>query len=279
MSATRIEGFLVKTLLVVFCLAYLAPLFWVGVTSLKSNEEIYDAASFHIFPRDATLEHFSHVFSQLKDFPTYCLNTAKITTATVFVVLLVCTMCGYALAKLEFRGKNAFLSFILVIMALPWMVMLTPIYQLEVALGLLNTLPGLILPYAAMFLPVGILIMRSAFIAVPSELREAAQMDGASEFRIWWSVMLPIARPSMIVVILMTFLSCWKEFTYAVTLNSLPSSTTLAVGITYLKDEAQSWAFGTLSAAIVIVVVPLIAVFLFLQKRIIGGLSEGALKG
>ena len=121
MSATRIEGFLVKTLLVVFCLAYLAPLFWVGVTSLKSNEEIYDAASVHIFPRDATLEHFSHVFSQLKDFPTYCLNTAKITTATVFVVLLVCTMCGYALAKLEFRGKNAFLSFILVIMALPWM--------------------------------------------------------------------------------------------------------------------------------------------------------------
>ncbi len=264
MKSSRIEGFIVRALLIVFCVAFLAPLFWVGVTSLKTNDEIYDAANFHILPQNVSLEHFAHVFSQLEDFPVYCFNTAKITTATVFVVLLICTLCGYALAKLDFRGRDAFLSFILVIMALPWMVMLTPIYQLEVALGLLNTLPGLILPYAAMFLPIGILIMRSAFIAVPNELREAAQMDGADEFRIWWSVMLPIARPSMIVVLLMTFLSCWKEFTYAVTLNSLPSATTLAVGITYLKDEAQSWAFGTLSAAIV--VVPLIAVFLFYKS-------------
>ena len=121
--------------------------------------------------------------------------------------------------------------------------------------------------------------MRSSFLAVPDDLRQAAQIDGAGEFTIWWRVMLPITRPSMVVVILMTFLSCWKEYTYAVTLNSLPHATTLAVGITYLKDEAQSWAFGTLSAAIMIVGVPLIVVFLFLQRRIIGGLSEGALKG
>ena len=195
------------------------------------------------------------------------------------VVLIISASSGYALAHLTFAGKKHLLSFILFVMAIPWMLMLMPIYEMEVQIGLLNTLPGLILPYAAMFLPIAILIMRAAFLAIPTDLRQAAQIDGAGEFTIWWHIMLPITRPSMVVIILMTFLSCWKEYTYAVTLNSLPSATTLAVGITYLKDEAQSWAFGTLSAAIMIVAVPLILIFLFLQKRIISGLSEGALKG
>ena len=252
---------------------------WIGLTSIKPESEIYAARDFHFLPLEPTLEHYAHVYSQLGDFPVYCFNTIKITLATVAAVLLVSSLCGYALAHLQFAGKRLMLGFLLFIMAVPWMMMLMPIYEMEVKLGLLNTLPGLILPYAAMFLPVGILIMRSAFLAIPADLRQVAQMDGAGELTIWWRVMLPIAQPSMVVVILMTFLSCWKEYTYAVTLNSLPQSTTLAVGITYLKDEAQSWAFGVLSAAIVIVAVPLIVVFLFLQRRIIGGLTEGALKG
>ena len=262
-----------------FSVIYLAPLVWIGITSVKPEAEIYDAQNFHLLPRQPTLDHYGHVFSQLADFPVYCLNTAKITLATVLAVMIVSATAGYALARLSFPGKRLFLGFILVIMAIPWMVMLTPIYQMEIVFGILNTLPGLILPYTAMFLPISILIMRSAFLAVPDDLRQAAQIDGASELRIWWSIMLPITQPSLVVVALMTFLACWKEYTYAVTLNSLPSATTLAVGITYLKDEAQSWAFGTLSAAVMIVAIPLIFVFLFLQRRIIDGLSEGALKG
>ena len=279
MMMARWEKGIVRALLALVALIYLAPMLWIGVTSLKPEGEIYDAQHFHFLPRASTLEHYVHVFDQLTDFPIYCLNTFKITFSTVVVVVMVSSLCGYALARLQFEGKRLLLGFILFIMAIPWMMMLMPIYEMEVKLGLLNTLPGLILPYAAMFLPVAILIMRSAFLAIPDDLRQAAQIDGAGEFTIWWRVMLPITRPSMVVVILMTFLSCWKEYTYAVTLNSLPHATTLAVGITYLKDEAQSWAFGTLSAAIMIVGVPLIVVFLFLQKRIIGGLSEGALKG
>ena len=279
MIAARWERGILGFLLAAFALIYLSPMLWIGLTSIKPEREIYAARDFHFLPLEPTLEHYAHVYSQLGDFPVYCFNTIKITLATVAAVLLVSSLCGYALAHLQFAGKRLMLGFLLFIMAVPWMMMLMPIYEMEVKLGLLNTLPGLILPYAAMFLPVGILIMRSAFLAIPADLRQVAQMDGAGEFTIWWRVMLPIAQPSMVVVILMTFLSCWKEYTYAVTLNSLPQSTTLAVGITYLKDEAQSWAFGVLSAAIVIVAVPLIVVFLFLQRRIIGGLTEGALKG
>ncbi len=279
MITARWEKGVLGLLLAIFALIYLAPMLWIGVTSIKPESEIYAGHDFHFLPRASTFEHYVHVYSQLGDFPVYCFNTLKITMATVAAVLLVSSLCDYALAHLQFEGKRLMLGFLLFIMAVPWMMMLMPIYEMEVKLGLLNTLPGLILPYAAMFLPVGILIMRSAFLAIPADLRQVAQIDGAGEFTIWWRVMLPIAQPSLVVVILMTFLSCWKEYTYAVTLNSLPQSTTLAVGITYLKDEAQSWAFGVLSAAIVIVALPLIAVFLVLQKRIIGGLSEGALKG
>ncbi len=276
---TRTEKLIVRLLLTLFALIYLSPLLWIAITSIKPETEIYDAQNFHILPQLATLTHYIHVFDQLQDFPIYCYNTLKITFATIIVVLIISATSGYALAHLTFPGKKHLLGFILFVMAIPWMLMLMPIYEMEVQIGLLNTLPGLILPYAAMFLPIAILIMRAAFLAIPSDLRQAAQIDGANEFTIWSRIMLPITRPSMVVIILMTFLSCWKEYTYAVTLNSLPSATTLAVGITYLKDEAQSWAFGTLSAAIMIVAIPLIIIFLFLQKRIIGGLSEGALKG
>ncbi len=266
-------------LLSLFAALFLLPLCWVVLTSIKPTKEIYDAQNFRILPSQVTLDHYRHVVVKMSDFPRYCWNTARVTVVTIAVVLLGSSMCGYALARLRFFGGKSFLTFLLIIMAVPWVVMLIPIYRLEVAIGLLNSLPGLILPYAALFMPMAILIMRAAFLAVPSDLREAAMIDGASEWRVWFGVMLPLVRPSLTVVALMTFLSCWKEFTYAVTLNSLPSATTLAVGITYLQEEGQSWAYGTLCAAIVLSVLPLLIAFVAFQRQIVGGLTEGALKG
>lgn len=267
------------TALAVFTVVYLLPLVWVGATSIKPDNEIYDARDFHILPRQLTLDHYRYVVTKMKDFPVYCWNTIAIASVTIVLVVLCSALCGYALAKLVFWGQELIITFLLVVMAVPWIVMLIPIYRMEVALGMLNTRTGLILPYTAFFLPIGTLIMRAAFKAIPSELREAAMIDGAGEWRIWSNVMLPLVRPSLTVVALMTFLSCWKEFTFAITLNSLPSATTLAVGITYLKDEAQSWAYGTLTAAIVLAALPLLVVFILFQRQIVGGLTEGALKG
>lgn len=167
----------------------------------------------------------------------------------------------------------------LILAAMPWIVMLIPIYEAEIALGMLNTSLGLALPSAAFFLPVGVLIMRAAFLNTPAALREAAMLDGASEMQIWFRIMLPLTRPSLAAVMLLTFIACWKEFILAATLNPLPSATTLAVGMTYLKAESQSWAYGTLSAVIILSIVPLLIIFLLFERHIVGGITIGSAKG
>ena len=279
MKLPLLQRIVLYGLLTLAVLVFLSPLVFIAATSLKTDKEIYQTEGFHFFPTEPTLENYRGVLAEMKNFPVYMLNTAKVTIITVLIVVTICSLCGYALAKLTFAGGKLIMTFLLLIMALPGMVLLIPIYRLEVYFGLLNTLPGLILPYTTMFLPIGILIMRAAFLAIPSDLREAALVDGASELLTFRVIMLPIVRPSMIVVALMTFLSCWKEYTYAVTLNTLPASTTIAVGITHLKNEAQSWPYDTLSAVIILAALPLLVVFLFFQRHLIGGLGEGALKG
>jgi len=274
-------------LLAAITVMFLVPLAWVVVTSVKPTEEIYGQSQgsaskgtiIRILPRKPTLDHYRHVLTELSDFPVYVWNTARITAATVILVVVCSALCGYALARLPFAGAKGILVFLLLIMAVPWITMLIHLYRMEITFGLLNTLTGLILPYTALFMPMAILIMRSAFLSLPADFREAALIDGANEWRIWSRVMLPLARPSLIVVALITFISCWKEFTFAVTLNSLPAATTLAVGITHLQDEAQSWAYGTLCAAIVLAVLPLLVAFVIFQRQIVGGLAEGAFKG
>ncbi len=123
MTVSRYQRLAVWLLLGGFAVIFLAPLLWIGITSVKPETEIYDAQNFQLLPRRPTLDHFAHVFSQLEDFPVYCFNTAKITVATVIAVLFVSATCGYALAKLSFPGKRTFLAFMLAIMAVPWMVM------------------------------------------------------------------------------------------------------------------------------------------------------------
>jgi ABC-type glycerol-3-phosphate transport system permease component len=277
---TSLQQRVVVWVLLSGCVAvFLLPLVFIASTSLKTKQEVYSAREFHFLPQEPTLQNYYDVKKDFRDFPGYCYNTAIVTVVTVVLVVIVSSLCGYALARLPFAGGGWVMGFLLLLMAVPAMVMLVPIYRMELYLRLLNTLGGLILPYTAMLLPMSILIMRSAFLAVPDEMREAAIVDGAGEMRAWWTVMLPIAKPSLTVVALLAFLSSWTEYTYAVTLNTIPSSTTLAVGVTYLKDEAQSWAYPTLSAVIMLTAVPMIAVFLFFQKRLVAGLSEGALKG
>lgn len=285
MIQSRSTRVLVITLLALACLVFLLPVAWIAITSLKPTPEIYgiDPAGqpvpLRILPSHLTLEHYTHVATKMTDFQLYLLNTIRVTASTIALVTLCSAMCGYALARLRFPGANLFITALLLIMSLPWVILLIPIYRMEIQLHLLDTLPGLIMPYTALFLPTAILIMRAGFLAAPPELREAARIDGAGEWRTFSEVMLPLAGPSMMVVMLTTFLSCWQEFTIAITLNSHPAATTLAVGITYLQDEASSFAFGPLSAAIMLAIAPLLIAFLFFQRKIVGGLAEGALKG
>jgi ABC-type glycerol-3-phosphate transport system permease component len=145
--------------------------------------------------------------------------------------------------------------------------------------NLINTYTGLVLPYIATNLPMAVFIMRGQFNNVPNTLKDAATIDGCNSFNVFSKVMLPVVKPGVAAVLLFTFISVWGEFTYGRTLTSTPKAQTLPVGITFLRDEATSWPYGTLTATIVLALIPLLIIFLSMQKYFIKGIMEGALKG
>jgi ABC-type glycerol-3-phosphate transport system permease component len=264
-------------LLLTACL-FLVPFVWSLLTSVKSNEEIY-SSTLTIWPTHLSFEHYLKVFTQLGDFFSYSANTVVTSLFSVAFTVLFSAMMGYAFAKLEFFGKRVIYVFILLIMALPYAIYLIPIYILESKVNLINTAAGLILPYIATNLPIAVFIMQGTFRNIPDALAEAGTIDGCNFFQVWRRVMLPVAAPGISAVVILTFINVWGEFMFARTLTSSPAAQTLAVGITFLRDEAASWQFGTLCATITLSLIPLVIVFLAMQRYFVKGITDGALKG
>ncbi len=265
--------------LIVIAFVFLVPFLWTVLTSLKLDKEIYSSRMI-ILPSRITLTHYVRVLTQMKEVINFFVNTVSITLWSVGGTMLLSAMMGYAFGKLTFFGKNVYLLFVMIILTLPYAIYLIPIYIMENRLGLVNTHPGLILPYIAINLPMSIFVMRGIFINIPNEIAESGMIDGCNFYQIWSKIMLPLARPGLAVVMIFTFINVWGEFMFARTLSSSPAAQTLAVGITFLRDEASSWQYGTLCSVITLSLIPLLAVFLSMQKYFIEkGLMEGALKG
>ena len=253
-------------LLILLAVIFLAPFIFTLFTSIKPDEEIY-ASVMTVFPHTVVLDHYNRVFTQMTDL-----------FSLVIVVVLSATT-GYTFGKLYFRGVGVFMGFILLVLTLPYAIYLIPIYLMQDQVNLINTHWGLILPYTAMNLPMSVLIMRGHFKSIPNELMDASIIDGCGYFKAWRYVMLPIAKPGLAVVAILTFINVWGEFMFAQTLSNTPKAQTLSVGITFLRDEAASWQFGTLSAVIVMSLIPPLIIFLAMQKYFVAGITEGALKG
>jgi ABC-type glycerol-3-phosphate transport system permease component len=274
----KISEKIIFILLSIITLVFLVPFIWTLLTSIKDDKEIYSSTVI-IFPTMVSLEHYIKVITQMQDFIFFFRNTVIITFFSVIATVLISAMTGYAFAKLQFIGKKIYLAFILLILTLPYAIYLIPIYIMQNKFNLINTHLGLILPYIAINLPMSIFIMRGQFINIPTELMEAATIDGCNFFKVWSKIMMPIAKPGLAIIIIFTFINVWGEFLFARTLSSTPAVQTLAVGITFLRDEAASWQYGTLCATIVLSLIPLMAIFLSMQKYFIKGIMEGALKG
>jgi ABC-type glycerol-3-phosphate transport system permease component len=257
--------------------AFLLPIAWMIVTSLKPSAEIY-SADFHFLPRTPTLVNFVDVAHSLPQFPSYLRNSFVVTALTVAGVTFLATLAAYPLARLAFPGKGTALGLVLLVVAVPYALYLIPTYIFELRIGLLNSIPGLVLPYIALNLPLAIILMRGAYQGVPREFEEAARLDGASPLRVWWTVLLPLAGPGVGSVVIFTFIAAWEEFMFAVTLFSSGGDTTFPVGITFLKEQGAAYAFGPLSATIVIAMIPALAIFLLLQRFFVRGLLEGGIK-
>lgn len=274
----EISKIVIGVLLLIITFVFLVPFIWTFLTSIKDNKEIY-ATQLVILPTMVTFEHYFKVVSEMQDFLKFFRNTTIVTIFSVIATVILSAMAGYAFAKLKFWGKNIYIGFILLILTLPYCIYLIPIYIMENKVDLINTYVGLILPYIAINLPLSIFIMRGQFISIPNELMEAANIDGCNFIQTWTKVMMPIAKPGNATIIIFTFINVWGEFTFARTLTNTAAAQTLAVGITFLRDEAASWQYGTLSATIMLSLIPLLAIFLSMQKYFIAGITDGALKG
>ena len=271
-------NFILFVLLLVTAFVFIVPFLWTFLTSLKTNDEIY-ASALTILPTKITFEHYVKVITQMGDFLKYFRNSVVVSLWSVLATVVFSASMGYAFSKMNFRFKNIYLGFVLFILTLPYVIYLIPIYIMESKMNLIDTAWGLILPYIATNLPMSVFIMRGQFNNVPNTLGEAATIDGCNNWQVFSKIMLPVVKPGIATVIIFTFINVWGEFTFGRTLTATAKAQTLPVGITFLRDEAASWQYGTLTATIILSLIPLLIIFLSMQKYFISGIMEGALKG
>lgn len=271
-SATRLA---IHLFLIFVCIVFITPFVYIFFNSFKPTTEIFWVPQ-KFLPQQWILDNYLQI-SEKGHFADYFLNSIIVTVTSVSLVLVLSSMAGYAFAKLPFKGRQLLLSAMLMTITIPLAVCLIPMFLMENATGLLNTNLGLILPNIAVVLPFAIFIMRASFVSIPKEIEEAAEIDGCGVFRTWWNIMLPMAKNGLITVLIMSFNSIWGEYTLARTLATDQEAMTLSVGLTLMKGEV--WDFGTLAAVIILTMLPPIIIFIIFQKRLVEGITQGAVKG
>jgi multiple sugar transport system permease protein len=260
-------------LTVVFCLF---PFYWIINTSLKTGAEL---STGHLIPRNPSLDNYRSIF-QNADF-TRALETSTIDAgAATLISLAIGSFAGYALARLRFPRKFLILAIVLSISTFPPIAIAAPLFKLWTDIGLYNTYLGLILPFLTFTLPLTIYILVSFFREIPKELEEAALVDGATHFQAFRKVVLPLAAPGLVTAGLLAFIFAWNEFLLSITLTSTAARRPVSAAIAFFTGSTQfQIPIGTIDAALVTITLPLIVLVVIFQKRIVAGLTAGAVKG
>ncbi|HTE58733.1 MAG TPA: carbohydrate ABC transporter permease [Solirubrobacteraceae bacterium] len=259
--------------IVVFCLF---PFYWLLNTSLKTGPDLSTSA---LLPPSPTLDNYQSIFND-SNFTTALKNSAIVALVTTALSLIVGSFCAYALARLRMRRKFLILAIVLSISTFPQIAIAAPIFKLWRDVGLYDTIPGLVIPYLTFALPLTIYILTSFFKEIPRDLEEAALVDGATNFEAFRKVVVPLAAPGLATAGILTFIAAWNEFLLAITLTSSTSARTVPAAIAFFTGSTQfEQPLGTISAASVVISIPLILLVLFFQKRIVAGLTAGAVKG
>lgn len=224
---------------------------------------------------DATFDNFGLAWVQAH-LGSFFLNSVVVTAGAVFCLLIIASLAGFGFAVLGFRGRRVLFYVVLAALMIPVQVILVPFYQTMIALDLVNRRVGLILAYTAFFTPFSVYLMTAFYAAMPRELREAAAIDGASLWQTWRMVFLPLGKPALITLGILNTLYCWNDLLIA--LLVLQDDRTLMVGIAALRGEYTT-NVPLLAAGVVLAAAPVIAVYLLFQRRIVGGITVGAVKG
>lgn len=250
------------------------PFIWMTLSSLKPEAEIRQSPPTW-WPRTFTLENFQELFTRL-DFPQFFTNSAVVAVAVTLGNLVFCSMLGYAFAKIDFWGRDWLFRIVLSTLMIPAITLLVPLFVLVSSLGLVNTYAGLILPFLAT--PFGVFLMRQFISSLPDELIDAARVDGASELRIFARVIMPLCRPALATLGILTFLGSWNNFLWPLVVASSEDKYTLPVALALYSVGQNKTQFGLMLAGAVVVVLPVLLVFLALQRHIIQGVATTGIK-
>ncbi|WP_439896110.1 carbohydrate ABC transporter permease [Rhizobium aegyptiacum] len=262
--------------LVLVALVWVAPFVFIVFTSLKSPAAVTSTGAF-MPPAELALENYSAAWSR-GNFANSFLNSVIITVIKVPLGLFLSAMAAYALAKIRLKITKALLLVVVFGTMIPFQVMLAPLFTLVNSFGLIDTYPGVILPYIAFGVPYQVFILHGFFKSIPKELSEAALIDGASHFTIFRRIFLPVCLPVLAALLILDFVSTWNEFAMALVLLQDQHMWTLPLGLMSFQGQFSS-NYGQLNAAIVMTVLPATIVYLMFQRYFVSGLTSGAVKG
>ncbi|MGH2985635.1 MAG: carbohydrate ABC transporter permease [Solirubrobacterales bacterium] len=274
--------------LVIVLFFALLPVLWLVSLSLKAPESISvtpETANLgdRFFPTDITFDNYDALFSggiNESPFIKPLINSILISLIATSIAIVLAAFTAYAIARLTFPGKALILAGALAIAMFPAISTVSPLFDMWRALGLYDTYPGLIIPYLAFALPLAIYVLVAFFREIPWDLEQAAAVDGATPFQAFTKVIVPLAAPGVFTAAILVFIFCWNDFLFAISLTSSDASRTVPAALAFYTGESQFTApTGNIAAAAVIVTIPIIIFVLIFQRRIVSGLTAGAVKG
>jgi multiple sugar transport system permease protein len=272
-TGRKVRWGLVDILVLVFALV---PVLWVVSLSFKTKDTLTDGS---FIPQSWTLQNYADIF-KTSEFLLALVNSIGIAIISTVIAVVLGTMAAYAIARLEFPGKQLLVGLSLLIAMFPQVSLVTPLFNIERNLSLFDTWPGLILPYITFALPLSIYTLSAFFREIPWELEKAAKMDGATPAQAFRRVIAPLAAPGVFTTAILVFIFCWNDFLFAISLTSTTASRTVPAALSFFTGSSQfEDPTGQVSAAAVVITIPIIVFVLFFQRRIVAGLTSGAVKG
>jgi ABC-type glycerol-3-phosphate transport system permease component len=271
-----IERTLIFAVIAVYLFITLAPLMWVLSTSFKPNQE---AITFppKFLPENPTLDNYLFVLTDPK-LVISLFNSLSVSLASTGLSVAVSALGGYAFARFEFKGKNQLMSTILGLFMIPLVINIIPLYIMLSNIGLLNSLIALVLTFQIIIIPLNIFLLKNYFQTIPRELEEAALIDGCSKIRAFWHVIVPISLPGFVIAAILSFRFSWNEFVLPIVLSNKPDVMVFQVALyQFISLYRIDWGF--LTAGINIALIPIVVLMLFFQKRMIKGMTIGAVRG
>jgi multiple sugar transport system permease protein len=261
-------------LLAVALVAVVAPFVWMVLGSFKGEGELRQVPPTW-WPQSASLDNYTQLFSKL-NFGQYFFNSIVVAAVVTAGNLIFCSMLGYAFAMLDFRGKRPLFLAVMATLMIPGVVTFVPLFVLVANAGLINSLPGLFLPFLVS--PFGVFLMRQFILGLPRDLLDAGRVDGAGELRIFWRIILPLCGPALATLGILTFLGSWNNFLWPLVVGQTEDKYTLPVALALYSTGQNSTNYGLLLAGATVVILPILVVFLVFQKRFIEGIATTGLK-